>query len=115
MINVRLHWPPTVNTYYTVARGRKVLSTRGRHFKKNGAADLLEQNAPRDLMSRLEVNIDAYPPDRRKRDLDNIVKPLLDCLQDYGMFDDEQIDILKIRRREIKKPGHVRVYISEID
>ena len=115
MINLRLHWPPTVNTYYTVARGRKILSTRGRNYKNNGAIDLLHQKAPRLLRGRLEVNIEAYPPDRRKRDLDNIVKPLLDCMQDYGMFDDEQIDILRIRRREVKKPGHVRVYVSEID
>ena len=115
MINLRLPWPPTVNTYYAVYRGRKVLSVRGRHYKKNGAALLMQQGAPQMLESRLEVNIDATPPDRRKRDLDNIVKPLLDTLQDYGMFDDEQIDILRIRRREIKKPGHVRVYITEIE
>lgn len=113
MINLRLPWPPSVNHYYTVARGRKVLSKRGRDYKKMGAKELLAQGIPKNLTARLEVNIDAYPPSKRKHDLDNVLKPLLDTMQDYGMFDDEQIDILRIRRRE--KGGYVRVHISEIE
>jgi crossover junction endodeoxyribonuclease RusA len=70
------------------------------------------QQAMKGLMSRLEVCIDAYPPDARVRDLDNLLKPALDSMQDYGMFNDGQIDILRIRRME--KGGYVRVYISEI-
>ena len=115
MINIKLPWPPTVNTYYGIVRGRKILSKRGREYKIQAAVECLRQKAPRPLTQRLEVNIEAYPPDKRKRDLDNIIKPLLDALQDYGMFDDEQIDILRIRRRAIEKPGYVRVYISEIE
>ncbi|KKK72643.1 hypothetical protein LCGC14_2901820 [marine sediment metagenome] len=115
VINIRLQWPPTVNNYTTVARGRKILSDRGRKYKRRSILELMEQHAPRGLKGRLEVKIDAYPPDKRKRDLDNLCKPILDSLQDYGMFaDDEQIDVLRIRRREITRPGHVRVYISEI-
>ena len=113
MINVKLPWPPTINHYYTIARGRKVLSKWARVYKQQCAVELILQDAPKNITARLEVNIDAYPPDKRKRDLDNIIKPLLDAIQDYGMFDDEQIDILRIRRRE--KGGYVRVHISEIE
>ena len=113
MINVKLPYPPTVNHYYTIARGRKILSTKGRAYKDTCGIELILQDAPKNLTARLEVNIDAYPPDRRKRDMDNIIKPLLDALQNYGMFDDEQIDILRIRRKE--KGGYVRVHISEIE
>lgn len=110
MINLKLPWPPTVNTYYTIARNRKILSKRGREYKKT----TLEVGP--ELTGRLEVRIDAYPPDRRKRDLDNIVKPILDLLTDNKVWtDDELIDILTIRRKEIKKPGEVRVYIEEIE
>jgi len=31
---IELPWPPTVNTYYTVARGRKILSKKGRAYKE---------------------------------------------------------------------------------
>ena len=112
---ITLSWPPTVNHYYTVARGRKILSPKGRRYKIDTAVELLRQEAPRSLTGRLEVLIDAYPPDRRKRDLDNLIKPIADALQDYGMFDDEQIDDLRIRRRAVTKPGYLRVRISEIE
>ena len=116
LINIRLPWPPTINTYYTIARGRKILSKKGREFKKAAAAELLIQQPPKGLTGRLEVNIDVFPPDRRRRDIDNLCKATVDSLQDYGVFfDDEQIDILRIRRKQIEKPGYVRVYISEIE
>ena len=60
---------------------------------------------------RLIVTIEAYPPDKRKRDLDNILKSLLDALQHAGMYpDDSQIDVLSIARKTTFK-GIVRVTI----
>jgi crossover junction endodeoxyribonuclease RusA len=116
MISIRLPWPPSVNAYYTVWQGRKNVSKRGRAFKKSALEDMLEQQPPKGLTSRLEVSIDAYPPDRRRRDIDNLLKPTLDILQTYGVFvDDEQIDDLRIRRREISKTPNVRVHITEIE
>jgi crossover junction endodeoxyribonuclease RusA len=113
MINVRLPYPPTVNNYYAVVRGRKILSAKGRQYKVDAAVELLRQSAPRNLTGRLEVLIDLYPPDRRKRDIDGPVKACLDALQDYGLFvDDSQIDDLRIRRRE--RGGFVRVMVSEL-
>lgn len=116
MINVRLPWPPTVNTYYGNAKnGRKYLTKRGRSYKVDAVALLEEQGAPKGVEYRLTVLIDAYPPDRRKRDIDNILKPLLDCMTDYGLWvDDEQIDDLRVRRQEPEKPGYVRVMVGEI-
>jgi len=77
--------------------------------------DLMAQKPRNGLTSRLEVYIEAYPPNKRKIDLDNIVKPIFDALQDYGMFDDSQIDDFRVRRMAVEKPGYVRVHISEID
>ena len=116
MINVRLPWPPTINTYYSVVNNRKVLSKKGRTYKSNGLIELMAQRCPKGVKGRVEVGIEAYPPDLRRRDLDNICKPILDLMTEYGLWDDDsQIDILRVRRREKQKPGHVRVYISEID
>ena len=116
MINIRLPWPPTVNTYYTIARGRKILSKKGREYKIAAAGALYRAIPWPRADGRLEVLIDAYPPDKRRRDIDNIVKPILDSLTDCGIWDDDsQVDILRIRRKQIEKPGYVRVYISEIE
>ena len=116
MINIRLSWPPSVNRCYRTYRGRYLLSAVGRQYKKDAVVELIVQKAPKGLTTRLEVNIDAYPPDKRKRDLDNLTKILLDVLEDYGIYvNDEQIDILRIRRMSVVKSGYVRVYITEID
>ncbi len=93
-----------------------LLSAKGRRYKKDAAVALMQQKAPKGLTDRLEVNIEAHPPDNRKRDLDNLLKPLLDAIEGYGLFvNDSQIDILRIRRREVRSQGEVRVQISEID
>ena len=88
------------------------MTKRGRDFKKNAMPAW--KGSP--LSGRLEVNIEAYPSSKRRFDLDNILKPILDLLTDNGVWlDDSQVDILRIRRRDIEKPGYVRVLITEID
>ena len=52
-------------------------------------------------------------PDRRRRDIDNVGKALLDALQHAGCFDDdEQIDVLHIERRTVIKGGACRVVVT---
>jgi crossover junction endodeoxyribonuclease RusA len=60
------------------------------------------------------MEVYLYPPDRRKRDLDNYMKGLLDALTEAGLWtDDVLIDQLHIYRGEVVKLGSVRIEISE--
>lgn len=55
------------------------------------------------------------PPDRRKRDLDNLTKALFDALTHAGAYlDDCQIDQFTMNRSEVIKGGKVNVFISVI-
>jgi len=59
--------------------------------------------------------MDAFPPDRRRRDLDNIAKPVLDALEHAGVYlDDSQIDLLLTQRREIVRGGKLNVRVNEL-
>jgi crossover junction endodeoxyribonuclease RusA len=61
------------------------------------------------------VEVDAYPPDDRKRDITNILKVLCDSLQRGGLFDDDyQICRLLIQRKDIISGGKVVVRVSEL-
>ena len=114
MLELTLPWPPSINHYWRNYRGRTVISAKGRQWQKDAMAALLEQGVPRDRLScRLWVSIDQYPPDRRRRDIDNPVKVANDLLVYAGVIaDDSLIDALCISRHEPQAPGRFVVRIK---
>ena len=70
----------------------------------------------RPLEGRLTVTILAKMPDRRRRDLDNILKALFDAMTHAGVWlDDEQIDEIIIRRNGMQRGGEVCVFVDTMD
>lgn len=112
---ITLPYPPSVNTYWRQFQGRTLLSKKGREYKQAVAVACLRNGLPRRLIGRIAMDIFATMPDRRRRDIDNITKCLIDSLAAAGVFaDDEQIDDLHIRRGPVSKPGSVVVTVWEI-
>lgn len=108
-MELELPMPPTVNRIWRRVGNRTVLSRDGRNYRSRVRA-LLAARGVQLLEGRLAVVIDVHPPDRRRRDLDNLHKGLLDSLQHGGLFrDDSQIDDLHIRRCGCVPGGMVRV------
>ena len=112
-----LPYPPSVNHYWRNVRGRTLISREGRAYRHNVCALLTSGNGqepPND--GRIALAMDAFPPDRRRRDLDNIQKPVLDAMQHAGVYlDDSQIDLLITRRRQPDKPhGHLAIEITDM-
>ena len=113
MITLTLPWPPTVNTYYRNVNGQMKISEKGRAYRQTVADQVLIQRGAKQLAGRLHVAIDAHVPDKRRRDLDNLLKSVLDSLTHAGCWlDDEQIDALMIVRAPIG--GMLKVRIEEV-
>jgi crossover junction endodeoxyribonuclease RusA len=94
-----LPWPPSVNTYWRSVGGKVLISAEGRKYRDAVAAMALVSLWPRFPTERVKVEIEAWMPDRRRRDLDNILKSLLDSLTHAGVWDDDsQVDDLRIFR-----------------
>lgn len=112
-MTLTLPYPPSMNHYWRRVGPRTLISREGRTFRKNVCA-LLGGGGPRKPPSggRIALAMDAFPPDRRRRDLDNLQKPVLDALEHAGIYaDDSQIDILVTQRREVHRP-HGRLEVD---
>lgn len=98
MIEVTLPFPPSVNTYWRTFRGRMIISAKGREYREvvEHLLGYMPQVEP--LEGKVKVDIEAYRPDNRRRDLDNLFKAPLDALTYAGVWqDDSQITDLRIR------------------
>jgi crossover junction endodeoxyribonuclease RusA len=96
-MNLTLPWPPSVNTYWRTFRGRMLISAHGREYRTAVAEQVLLQHGAKHYTVPLKVTIEAWRPDRRRRDLDNLLKATLDSLAHAGVFeDDAQIVDLRI-------------------
>lgn len=99
MIAIELPWPPTANTYWRRNGSRYFISKKGIEYRN---LTVYKTGSIRGLFSkedRINVEILAYPPDRRRRDIDNLLKVILDSLQFAHVYpDDSQIDCITIKR-----------------
>lgn len=115
-VTYQLPWPPSVNTYWRHVGSRVLVSEAGRVYRKDVAAAVLSSGRKAFGSARLHVQIAAYPPDNRRRDLDNLLKAVLDSLQYVGaFFDDSQIDRLDILRCGNEPEGMIVVNITALE
>jgi len=113
-VTITLPWPPTTNTYYRMVSHKVLISQAGRTYRDNVAAAVIAQGGKR-LDGRLSVMVNAYPPDGRVRDIDNLLKATLDSLCHAGVYDnDGQIDELHVMRRGVRKGGELAVTIQKV-
>ena len=78
----------SVNKYYRSWQGRVLISKDGREFKKE--VDLLLNNYEK-ILGKIKLTLILHFKDKRKRDLDNYNKVLIDCLKNKLFEDDDQI------------------------
>lgn len=104
-MTIVLPYPPSMNTYWRSLRsgrmaGRVLISERGRAFRVEVEA-VARAHGVGKVAGPLKVTIGLHPPDRRRRDIDNPIKPLLDALTHAGAWeDDSQIRALHVWMRE---------------
>ena len=88
-----------------------MVSKEARLYKNLICKFLVSQGSPH-VNGRLGVHMKAFPPDKRRRDLDNLNKVVLDSLQKAGLYDDDsQIDYLSIERAEPYLDGKIDIWI----
>lgn len=125
MIEITLPYPPSVNHYKAVGQLRTTSSGKMYQPRYNSPETKryyyevfmkCRQEGVRVYPGStiLDVSVGMYPPDHRKRDIDGILKVLLDSLQKANVYEDDyQISRLTITRYETIKHGQIIVRIKE--
>lgn len=113
MIIVVTPFPPSVNHLYGNGKGgRKYIKAAGVEYRA-AVAEYVNRHKLVAPEGRLSVAIDLYPPDRRRRDIDNSCKAALDALTHAGVYQDDcLIDELRITRMQVAQGGFLRIFIS---
>lgn len=108
---IELPWPPSVNHYWRRQGNRYFISQKGKEYKETVYYLCEKFRNHFNKEQKLSLFVDAFPPDNRHRDIDNILKVLLDSLQFAKVYpNDYQIDFLQVKR----KPEHLNKVIVEI-
>jgi len=115
-MNLTLPYPPSVNTYWRHDRGRTHISTKGKQYRIDVVAAVLSTTrGSRKFLGPVRVTIVACAPDKRRRDLDNLLKATLDSMQAAGVYDDDsQVHEINMRWGERVKDGALMVQVVGI-
>jgi crossover junction endodeoxyribonuclease RusA len=92
-----------------------MISEAGRRFQSNACAAIIEQlrRLPKPSSSLCAVEILLYPPDNRRRDIDNYTKGLFDALTHAGVWeDDSQVKRMLVEWGPVVPKGKVEITIS---
>lgn len=116
MIQVTLPYPPSVNSIWRHAGNKSYLTAKAKDWKTNAAwtvkAAVLGGSKP--IMGPFNVHLEVGRPDKRKRDLDNLIKVVLDSVKDGGAIRDDS-DAQSIHAQWVPDLKGVRVTVTASD
>jgi|TARA_R110000822_G_C15180778_1_gene480350 crossover junction endodeoxyribonuclease RusA len=113
-VDIKLPWGTSANVAYIRTMRGIALSKTGRLFREHVVTQVEEDGQDLGLEGKLSVSIELFEPNKRRRDIDNLIKPLLDALEAANVFvNDFQINSLSICRAGYKSGGLMKVKIIE--
>ena len=115
-VMIELPWPPSLNTYWRRSGHHIHISNKGREYRKAVMDEIVLLDVQKFGDARVSVSMQLVPPDKRRRDVDNYTKAVLDAITHAGLWiDDEQIDVLKIYKLKPSQGGWIQITIKEIE
>jgi crossover junction endodeoxyribonuclease RusA len=108
-----LPWPPSLNGYWRRVGNRTLISAAGRSYREHVVL-LIRMAKLTPFTGPIRYEAVYHQPDKRRRDLDNLIKVILDSLQHAGLYaDDSQVHQIDIRFGCQVDGGRVNVLIRD--
>jgi crossover junction endodeoxyribonuclease RusA len=113
-IRLELPYPPSVNSYWRANGHRRYISKEGVAFT-NEVSLIVKTQKPKTFGDKqVAISVMIHPRSKRKFDLDNTLKAILDALMKAGMYDDDsQIEYIEIARGEAVDGGKAVVHLYD--
>ena len=110
-----LPYPPSANTYWRRNGARYFVAPAGQAFRTEVEVRCAASGI-KPLAGPVALTVTLVPGDRRRRDIDNVLKPLLDALTHGGAWaDDSQVKRLLVTMGEpVPKQGRCMVNLMEM-
>lgn len=115
MIKFDLPYPVncSINHLYNRTKNGCFVNKTAKKYKDN--VYYLLHNFKKFGSQNVQLEIIIHPPDKRKRDLDNILKIVFDSLEFSKIIENDfQIVELCVKKKEVIKNGILKITISEI-
>ena len=108
-------YAPTINNYYAKTTRGVYISAKGRAYRDTLLKDVLEQvGTIKAISCKVRVEIIVWPPDKRRRDLDNVLKSLFDAITHAGIWEDDcLIDQMFVYRGQVVEGGRIYIKVTE--
>ncbi len=111
--DAELPFPPTVNRLWGYRRNARYLLPDQERYRELAPLWLPTRDATPG--ERYYVRLVFHARDRRRRDIDNLVKPVLDVLEHGGVIhDDSQVDRIDVRRGRVRSEARCAVRVDVI-
>lgn len=112
---LKLPYPPSINNYYKRALTGVYLSKKASNFREEVRLTYLVSRQKSFGDKKISMAVDLYPPDKQIRDIDNVLKGLLDAMQYATIYEnDSQIKRLEINIMPPEKEGFCIVTINSL-
>lgn len=117
-LEATLPYPPSANTAWRASKSfyknKIYLNPKVVKFRKRVQEILMLERFPK-MSGPIFLELYLYMPDKRRRDIDNPIKAVLDALEHGGLFEnDSQVSKLLVQKMGIEKNGKAIVKISKI-
>lgn len=97
--------PYTTNSLYGQKGHRRYMTTKGKELKEDYQWQIKSQYRGNPMKGDIDLRVELFFADNRKRDIDNYNKILLDAFMGLLWEDDSQIQsLLIIKNKDLKNP-----------
>lgn len=89
-----LPFPPSLNNMFINVRKGRIRSQRYDSWIQEAGCEIMRQR-PAKCLGRVELHLQFGEPDKRKRDVSNLIKPVEDLLVKHGIIEADDSSIVR--------------------